>query len=106
MRWFPVGGGQTVMATLGRMNIRDIRVDRLEQQLQPDCVGMTNFRPELADEQYEQAVKQIPDSVKRLRLNITDPRDTATPAGMVDLLAKLQSHQLLSKVRRLCCSRS
>jgi len=25
---------------------------------------------------------------------LTDPRDTATPAGMVDLLAKLQSHQL------------
>jgi len=51
MRCRLVGGPEQVMATLGRMNIRDIRVDRLEQQLQPDCVGMTNFRPELADEQ-------------------------------------------------------
>jgi beta-lactamase class A len=95
-----VGGPEQVTAILGRMNIRDIRVDRLEQQLQPDCVGMTNFRPELADEQkYEEAVKQIPDSVKKAALEkyLTDPRDTATPAGMVDLLAKLQSHQLLSK---------
>lgn len=53
-----VGGPQKVTAILSKMNIHDIRVDRLEQQLQPDCVGLTNFRPELADEQkYEAAVK-------------------------------------------------
>lgn len=95
-----VGGPQKVTAILSRMNIRDIRVDRLEQQLQPDCVGLTPFRPELVDEQkYEAAVKQIPDAVKEAALKrcLTDPRDTATPEGMIGLLAKLQSRQLLSK---------
>lgn len=95
-----VGGPQKVTAILSKMNIHDIRVDRLEQQLQPDCVGLTNFRPELVDEQkYEAAVKQIPDAVKEAAVKkyLTDPRDTATPEGTVDLLAKLQSRQLLSK---------
>ncbi|WP_250126421.1 class A beta-lactamase [Chroococcidiopsis sp. CCMEE 29] len=94
-----VGGPKRVTAILQAMNIRDIRVDRLEQQLQPDCVGMTNFHPELADEQkYAAAVEQIPAAVKKAALEryLTDPRDTATPEGMVDLLAKLQSRQLLS----------
>lgn len=95
-----VGGPEQVTANLGRMNLRDIRVDRLEQQLQPDTVGLTNFRPELVDKQkYEQAVGQIPDAVKKAALEryLTDPRDTATPEGMIDLLVKLQSRQLLSE---------
>lgn len=28
---------------LRAMDLRDIRYDRLEQQLQPDCVGMTCY---------------------------------------------------------------
>ena len=95
-----VGGPEQVTANLGRMNLRDIRVDRLEQQLQPDTVGLTNFRPELVDKQkYEEAVGQIPDAVKKAAMEryLTDPRDTATPEGMIDLLVKLQSRQLLSE---------
>lgn len=95
-----VGGPEQVTDILGRMNLRDIRVDRLEQQLQPDTVGLTNFRPELVDKQkYEEAVQQIPDAVKKAAMEryLTDPRDTATPEGMIDLLVKLQSRQLLSE---------
>ncbi len=51
------------------MNLRGIRVDRLEQQLQPDCVGLKNFRPELANEQkYKSAVEKIPARVKQAAL--------------------------------------
>jgi beta-lactamase class A len=95
-----VGGTEKVTDILHQMNIQGIRVDRLEQQLQPDCVGMTNFRPELVDEQkYAQAVEKIPDAVKRAALEryLTDPRDTATPEATVNLLAKLQARQLLSE---------
>lgn len=95
-----VGGSHQVNAILGKLKIRDVRVDRLEQQLQPDCVGLKNFRPELADEQkWAEAVQKIPESVKKAAVEkyLTDPRDTATPEGMVDLLAKLNSHQLLSR---------
>lgn len=99
-----VGGPQKVTAILHQMNLRGIRVDRLEQQLQPDCVGLKNFRPELAPElaneqRYKEAVDKIPVRVKQAALEtyLTDPRDTATPEDMVALLAKLQSHQLLSE---------
>ncbi len=95
-----VGGTEKVTAILHQMNIEGIRVDRLERQLQPDCVGLTNFRPELVDEQkYAQAVEKIPDAVKQAALEryLTDPRDTATPEAMVNLLAKLQARQLLSE---------
>jgi len=95
-----VGGTKQVNAILGKLQIRNIRVDRLEQQMQPESVGLKNFQPELADEQkYKEAVEKIPDSVKKAALQkyLTDPRDTATPEAMVDLLAKLNSNQLLSE---------
>jgi beta-lactamase class A len=95
-----LGGPGKVTAILQQMNILNIRVDRLEQQLQPDCVGLTNFRPELVDEQkFAEAVKRILPSVKKSALEkyLADPRDTATPEATVALLAKLQSGQLLSK---------
>jgi beta-lactamase class A len=95
-----LGGPQQVNAILGKLQIRNIRVDRLEQQMQPESVGLKNFQPELADEQkYKEAVEKIPDSIKKAALQkyLTDPRDTATPEAMVDLLAKLNSNQLLSE---------
>jgi beta-lactamase class A len=94
-----IGGTEQVNAILKRLKIHDIRVDRLEQQLQPESVGLTNFQPEFADEQkFQAAFHKIPDNVKKAALEkyLTDPRDTATPEGMIDLLAKLHSHQLLS----------
>jgi beta-lactamase class A len=93
-----VGGTEKVTAMLRQINIQGIRVDRLERQVQPDCVGMTNFSSELADEQkYAAAVENIPVTVKRAALEryLSDPRDTATPEEIIDLLAKLQSRQLL-----------
>ncbi|WP_414586675.1 class A beta-lactamase [Scytonema sp. PCC 10023] len=95
-----LGGPQQVNAILGKLQIRNIRVDRLEQQMQPESVGLKNFQPELADEQkYKEAVEKIPDRDKKAALQkyLTDPRDTATPEAMVDLLAKLNSNQLLSE---------
>ncbi len=95
-----VGGTEKVTTMLRQMNIQGIRVDRLERQLQPDTVGMTNYSAELADEQkYAAAVEKIPVAVKRAALDryLTDPRDTATPKETIDLLARLQSRQLLSE---------
>lgn len=95
-----VGGTEKVTTMLRQMNIQGIRVDRLERQLQPDTVGMTNYSAELADEQkYAAAVEKIPVAVKRTALDryLTDPRDTATPKETIDLLARLQFRQLLSE---------
>ncbi|NJM71413.1 MAG: class A beta-lactamase [Scytonema sp. RU_4_4] len=95
-----VGGTKQVNAILGKLQIRNIRVDRLEQQMQPESVGLKNFQPELVDEQkWAEAVQKIPDRDKKAALEkyLRDPRDTATPEAMVDLLAKLNSNQLLSE---------
>ncbi|NMG19829.1 class A beta-lactamase [Brasilonema bromeliae] len=95
-----LGGPKQVNAILNKLQIRNVRVDRLEQQLQPDCVGLKNFQPELADEQkWAEAVQNIPDRVKKAALEkyLRDERDTATPEGMVDLLARLNSNKLLSQ---------
>ena len=51
--------------------VKDVRVDRPEGKLQPESVHIAKF--------------------------LTDPRDTATPQGMVDLLQKLYGGKLLSK---------
>lgn len=94
-----IGGTKQVNVILSKLKIRDVRVDRLEQQLQPESVGLTNFGFQLADEQkFAAAEQKIPDRVKKAALEkyLRDPRDTATPEGIVDLLAKLQSNQLLS----------
>lgn len=95
-----LGGPKQVNAILKKLSIRNVRVDRLEQQLQPDCVGLKDFQPELADEQkWAEAVQNIPDRVKKAALEkyLRDERDTATPEGMVDLLARLNSNKLLSQ---------
>ncbi|KAB8330014.1 class A beta-lactamase [Scytonema tolypothrichoides VB-61278] len=95
-----LGGPKQVNAILKQLSIRNVRVDRLEQQLQPDCVGLKDFQPELADEQkWAEAVQNIPDRVKKAALEkyLRDERDTATPEGMVDLLARLNSNKLLSQ---------
>lgn len=95
-----LGGTKQVNAILRKLQIRNISVDRLEQQLQPQSVGLKNFQPELADEQkYKEAVEKIPDRDKKAALEkyLRDSRDTATPEAMVDLLARLRSNQLLSE---------
>jgi beta-lactamase class A len=94
-----VGGTQQVNAILSSLKIRDVRVDRLEQQMQLESVGITKFQPELVDMQkFTQAVQKVPPDVQKAALDkyLSDPRDTATPEGMVELLKKLHSNQLLS----------
>ncbi|MBW4562923.1 MAG: class A beta-lactamase [Mojavia pulchra JT2-VF2] len=95
-----IGGTKQVNLILNRLKIQDVRIDRLEQQMQPDSVGLTNFSPELVDEQkFAQAIEQIPEQQKKAALEkyLADPRDTATPKGMIDLLKKLHSNELLKQ---------
>ncbi len=65
------GGPNAVTAILTEAGIKSVRVDRPERKLQPDSLQIATF--------------------------LKDPRDTATPQGMVDLLQKIYSGNLLSK---------
>ncbi len=94
-----IGGPSKVNEILVKLKIHNIRVDRLERQIQPDSVGLGSPLPEWSDTKtFEAAIQQAPTSDKQIGLKkyLTDPRDTATPEGLIDLLAKLQKQQLLS----------
>jgi beta-lactamase class A len=65
------GGAPAVTRILTEAGIKGVRVDRPEGTLQPESVQIAKF--------------------------LTDPRDTAIPEGMIDLLQKLYGGNLLSK---------
>ena len=65
------GGPSAVSAALKRAGTSGVRLDRPEGKLQPDSADIAKY--------------------------LTDPRDTASPKGMVDLLQKLYNGKLLSK---------
>jgi beta-lactamase class A len=93
------GGAGKVAAILTAMGLRGVRVDRTERELQTESVGIEAFRAELASpEHYEAAVAQVPEEKKReaARKFLSDPRDTATPEGMIHLLSQLYQNKLLS----------
>ncbi len=68
------GGAKVITDILKEAGITNVRVDRPEGILQPESKNIAKF--------------------------LKDPRDTATPVGMVDLLQKLYSGNLLSKNSR------
>jgi beta-lactamase class A len=69
-----VGGAKKVTEILKEAGIESVRIDRPEAVLQPESTDIKKF--------------------------LTDERDTATPSGMVALLQKLYSGDLLSKESR------
>lgn len=90
-------GGPSAIADL---KLTGIRVDRAERELQPDSLGLSPFRPELADPKvWAAAIKALPEGVRLAALEkyLKDPRDTSTPEGMVDLLRRFYQGELLSK---------
>jgi beta-lactamase class A len=94
-----IGGPSKVNEILGELKIQNVRVDRLEHQLQTDSVGLKSPPPEWADAKtFEAIIQKTPTSIKQAGLAkyLTDPRDTASPEGLVRLLEKLHRKQLLS----------
>jgi beta-lactamase class A len=69
-----IGGAKKVTEILKDAGIESVRIDRPEAILQPESSNIIKF--------------------------LTDPRDTSTPNGMVALLQKLYSGDLLSKESR------
>lgn len=65
------GGAKKVTSILSEAGIKNVRIDRPEGTLQPDSRKIDEF--------------------------LADPRDTATPYGMVDLLKQLYGGKLLSE---------
>jgi beta-lactamase class A len=95
-----IGGPGAVSSWLQQQRVAGISVDRYERQLQPDILGMASFR---AAWKGEAAFAAARDTVSPARRHaaaldyLADPRDTATPLGMLDFLAKLDANELISE---------
>lgn len=94
-----VGGPGAVTAWLVNQRVEEVRLDRYERELQPQSVGLLPFRTAWRGEaNYLQALSAVPPEQSRAAVAryMADPRDTATPRGMLNFLLKLNSGQLVS----------
>ena len=93
-----VGGGDAVQQVIDDKHLGAIRAGTEERYLQADIAGMY-WRPEYAiDWNFQHARATLPDLYREAKLDayLADPRDGATPAAIVNALAKLKRGQLLS----------
>ncbi|HEY0646323.1 class A beta-lactamase [Phenylobacterium sp.] len=101
-----IGGPGVVTAWLNTRRILGVRVDRYERELAADVYGMPPFRPAWRDPvAFAAARGAVPPQVRlaAMRRYMADPRDTATPRGMLEFLQRLDRQELLSadSTRRL-----
>lgn len=101
-----IGGPGAVTAWLTAKRIPGVRVDRYERELPMDVYGMPSFRPAWRDPAALAAARDaVPPATRMaaMRRYMADPRDTATPRGMLEFLQRLDRQELLSpdSTRRL-----
>ncbi|GIL39723.1 class A beta-lactamase [Roseiterribacter gracilis] len=94
-----VGGPAAVQAVLLLKSLYGVRVDRPEKQLQSDWQGLGHWRAALYEDRVrEAAIEALPPQRRQIAIDayLRDPRDTTTPQGMMDMLARLAAGELLS----------
>lgn len=94
-----IGGPGAVTAWLTAKHVPEIRIDRYERELQPSVYGMASFRPAWRDDAgYAAAKTAVPPATRMaaMRAYMSDPRDTATPRGMVEFLQMLDREELIT----------
>jgi beta-lactamase class A len=98
-----IGGPGALTAWLLGAHVEEIRVDRYEREIQTEMLGLEPFRPAWKDPAALQRARQaVPAAEQRraMAAYLADPRDTATPRGAVDFLAKLNAGELVSPASR------
>jgi beta-lactamase class A len=98
-----IGGPGAVSAWLTDKNVLELRVDRYERQLQSDFFGMASFREKWRGREAFLAAKNtIAPDLRRAAVvrYLADPRDTASPRGMLDFLDKLEDGELVGPAGR------
>ena len=95
-----IGGPGAVTAWLTAQRSKDLRVDRYERELQPQVYGMASFRPAWrTPATFDAAFDAVPPAARMaaMRAYMADPRDTATPRGMLVFLQALDRGDLISQ---------
>jgi beta-lactamase class A len=94
-----IGGPGAVTGWLQAKNLPEIRIDRYERELQVESVGLASFRPGWRGEAFAAEMARVPPAQRlaAMRSYLADPRDTATPRGMLDFLRMLQAGELIAE---------
>jgi beta-lactamase class A len=93
-----LGGVKVVQDFLRRKQVEGIRIDRVERHLQAESMGL-RWNARFADsKKFDAAVRALSTEKRNAAwaAYLKDPRDTATPAGMVRFLKALATGTLLS----------
>ncbi|MEP6962064.1 MAG: serine hydrolase, partial [Acidobacteriota bacterium] len=100
--FFRIGGeGPAMAARFRQWKVSGMRIDRSERQCGLDRAGVEHYPPasqwtnDLVDTLYAKVTPAM--RARGMQRFLKDPRDTGTPNGTVDLLAKAFRGQLLSK---------
>jgi beta-lactamase class A len=98
------GGPEAVTAQLDAVGLGDIRVDRSELELAFDAHGVTAPPPRAARTlaSIQKAIAAVPESDRRAAYArfLADPRDTATPDALVQLLRQVTQGRRLTPESR------
>jgi beta-lactamase class A len=98
-----VGGPGAVTAWLQGRKVNHLDIDRYQRQLRPDSLGLASFRADWKGEAaYRAAIEKVPATERRQAIlaYLDDPRDTATPLGMLRFLEALNQAELLQPESR------
>jgi beta-lactamase class A len=93
-----VGGPGAITAWLQGRKVNALDIDRYQRQLQPDSLGLASFRAGWKGEAaYRAALERVPSAERHraIRAYLTDPRDTATPLGVLRFLEAMNQAELL-----------
>lgn len=94
-----IGGPGAVSGWLQGKKVDEVRVDRYERELGPNALGMASFRAAWKGSAAFSAAKASVPPAQRHAATLAymaDPRDSATPRGMLGLLRKLDTGELIS----------
>jgi beta-lactamase class A len=93
-----IGGPGAVTAWLTDQGLRGVNIDRYERELAMETLGMASFRPAWRSPAvFAAELKAVSATDQRAAVQryLTDPRDTATPRGMLAFLHRLDRRELL-----------
>jgi len=90
------GGPGAVAARLRDLGLTEIQIDRSERELALDYFGVPAAPSPWSLTEFERSAERVSPALRRQAAKrfLEDPRDTATPEAMADLLARLQERRL------------
>lgn len=94
-----IGGPGAVNGWLDVRQLAGISVDRYRRQIETEAVGLASFRAAWRGETaWRRAVESVPPAERETaaRRQAADPRDTATPVGMVRLLETFNTREVFA----------